>query len=72
LSGLPYCEYSACEAAHTLSEVWQTIIEVWVGLIWRGQSAAVGHLDGSGNLSAIVAADRTFPAAVADRSQLNL
>jgi len=38
---------------------------------WPNQSAAAnrrpaGQLDGSGNLAAIVAADRAFPAAVAE------
>ena len=39
--------------------------------VWPNQSAAAnrrpaGQADGSGNLSAIVAADRAFPAAVAE------
>lgn len=39
--------------------------------MWPNQCAAAnrrpaGQLDGSGNLSAIVAADRAFPAAVAE------
>jgi hypothetical protein len=33
LSGLPYREHSACEVAHPLPEVRESVIKVWLGLI---------------------------------------